>query len=101
MGNDTETGQFCAFLEIGFAIFEEFHVAVELVNDETLEARPVFGLQHCKRADDGGDYPAAMNVTDEEGRNIYGLGKAHVGKIAIAQVYLRRASGTFNNDEVG
>ena len=89
------------FLEIGFAIFEEFHVAVELVDDETLEAGPVFGLQHRKGADDGGNHAAAVDIAHEEGRNIDGLGKAHVGKIAIAQVDFGGASRTFHDDEVG
>ena len=61
---------------------------MELVDDEALEAGLVFGLEHRKGADDGGNHAAAVDIAHEEDRNIDGLGEAHVGEVAIAQVDL-------------
>ncbi len=66
-----------------------------------LRRAPVFGVQHREGADDGGNHAAAVDVAHEEGRNIDGLGKAHVGEVAIAQVDFGGASRTFDDDEVG
>ena len=51
--------------------------------------------------DERGDDAAAMDVADEEDRNVRRLRKAHIGKIAVAQIDLGRAAGAFDDDEVG
>ena len=51
-------------------------------------------------ADEAGDHPAAVDVADEDDRNIGRLGKSHVGDVAGAQVDLGRASRALDEDDV-
>ena len=50
------------------------------------------GSQHRMRADEAGDHAAAVDVADQDHRHVGGLGKAHIGDVAGAQVDLGRAA---------
>ena len=101
MWDNAEAEKFGCCLKIGFAIFEEFHVAMELVDDEALEALPVVFIKDGQGADDGGDDAAPVDVAHEESWNIDGPGKAHICQIAIPQIDFGGAAGTLHDDEVG
>ena len=51
-------------------------------------------------ADELRDHPAAVDITDQNYRHIGGLGKAHIGDVAIAQVDLCRGARAFDEDDI-
>ena len=83
------------------AVGEEAGVAAELVDDEALMRAAVAPAQHRMGADEAGDDAAAVDVADEDDRNIGRLGKPHVGDVAGAQVDLGRAARALDEDDVG
>ncbi len=48
-----------------------------------------------------GDDAAALDVANQRHRQIGGLGKAHIGDVAGAQIDFGRAAGALNEDEIG
>src|SRR5262249_3005938 len=51
--------------------------------------------------DEARDHAAAVDVADQHHRHVGSTGKSHVGDIVEAQVYLRRAACTFDENNVG
>src|SRR6476661_3029989 len=74
---------------------------MEVIDQESLDAPGVMRLQHCLRADKRGNDAAAMDIANEDDRHIRRLGKAHIGEIAITQIYFGRTAGALDDDEVG
>ena len=75
-------------------------IAAELVDDVAAQPRPLARLQHRPGADQAGDHAAAVDVADQHDRHVGGLGEAHVGDVAGAQVDLGRAAGALDQHQV-
>ncbi|MPM61967.1 Arginine--tRNA ligase [bioreactor metagenome] len=80
--------------------FEQAHVAAEAVDDEALDPCLLARGKQFQRADQVGKNAAAVDVGDDDHRAIDGLGKAHVGDVAVAQVDLGRRAGAFDENAV-
>ena len=79
--------------------FEQAGIAAELVDDVPLDARAMFRGEKFHGADDARDHAAAVDVADQDHRQIGGSGEAHIGDVDAGQVDLRRASRAFDQDQ--
>ena len=69
-------------------------VAAELVDQEPLDQLQVVGLgqpHHIERAEERCEYPAAIDVPDDEHPRVEQVGGAHVHDVQAAQVRLGAA----------
>jgi hypothetical protein len=80
--------------------FEQADVAAEAVDDEARDPRLFACRKQVQGADEMGEDAAAVDVGDQDHRHVGRFGEAHVGDVAVAQVDLGRAAGTFDQDAV-
>ncbi len=80
---------------------EQRGVAAELVDQEALDQRRIVGLDHRLGADQAGDHPAPVDIADQHHRHVAGTSKAHIGDVVGTEIDLRRAAGTFDQNDVG
>ena len=100
-GHDAERRPAGAPRDRRSAIVEQRGVAAELVDQESLDPRRFAPARRTVRADEAGDDAAAVDVADQDHRHVGGLGEAHIGDVAGAQIDLRRAARAFDEDKVG
>ena len=60
-------------------------VATEFVDDRPTDPPSLGGREQLPGADHRGDDAAAVDVADENDRDVGGLGKAHVGNVALRE----------------
>ena len=99
-GHDAEARQAGALGDDAQPVVEQARIAAELVDDVAAQRRPFTRVQDRPGADQAGDDAAAVDVGDEHDGNAGGLGEAHVGDVAVAQVDLRRAAGALDEHQV-
>ena len=76
---------------------QQGNIATKTVDDKTLNPR-LFALgQQFQSADQVREDATAIDVGNQNHRAVHGLGKAHVGNVAGAQVDLGRRPGTFDH----
>jgi hypothetical protein len=80
--------------------FEQADVAAEAVDDEAPYPRLFACRKQGQGADEMGEDAAAVDVGDQDHGHVGRFGEAHVGDVAVAQVDLGRAAGTFDQDAV-
>ena len=88
VGNDAvggPAGQFAQLVEPGC---EQGGVTAELVDHEAGDESLVVGLEHRDRPVQVGQQPAAVDVADEDDRQVRGPRQPHVGQIGCTQVDL-------------
>ena len=100
-GHDAEARQVAAAGDDRETAVEEPDIAAELVDDIALEAAALALFEQHHRAQDAGDDAAPVDIADEHHWQIGGLGEAHIGDIAGAQIGLRRAAGPLHQHEIG
>ena len=83
------------------AAVEQGRVAAELVDDEADDGRGVLRRERCFDAENLGEYAAAIDVADQHDGAVRGVGEAHIGDVALAQVELGCAARAFDEHEVG
>ncbi len=80
---------------------EERGIAAKLIDEEPFDHGRVGRIKHHLGADDLGDDAAAINIAEQDHRNVGGAGETHVRNVILAQIDFRRAAGPFDNDNVG
>lgn len=71
-------------LDPGIAIGEQLRVAAELVDDETADHRGILAVDHRACPDDRRDYPAAVDVADQDDGHVRRAREPHIGDVADA-----------------
>ena len=97
---DTKPGPSAALHDLGIAIIKQTRIAAEFVDQKSGHHGGIARVQHRLCADDLGDHPAPVDISDQNHRHIRGAGKAHVGDIPGAQVDLGGAARTLHNHQI-
>ena len=79
---------------------EEARVAAEFVDEEAADHGRVGRIDHRFRADDLGDHAAAVDIAQDDDRNIGRAGKSHIGEIASPEIDLGGGTRTFDKNEI-
>ena len=87
-------------LDLPHAVVEPRSVTPKPVDREAGDERRVAGVEQCPRADERGDHPAAVDVSEETDRRFDAAREAHVGDVTPPQVGLGGAAGAFDDDQV-
>ena len=101
MGSTPSDGQPVRSVDDGEAGREQAGIAAKLVDREGLDPCPVGLGEDRMRADQARDHAASVDIAEEDHRYIGGLGEAHIGDIAGAEIDLGRAPRPFDEDHVG
>ena len=80
--------------------FQQRGVAAELVDDEAGDERLVVGLEHRDRPEQMSKQAAAVDVTDQDHRQVRGPGQSHVGQIGGPQVDFGRRTGPLTDHRI-
>ena len=80
--------------------FQQRGVTAEFVDDEAGDQRLVVGLEHRDRPEQMSEQAAAVDVADQDHRQVRGPGQPHVGDIRRPQVYFGRRTGSLADHRV-
>src|SRR5437867_4637838 len=89
-----------AFLQEFRPAGEQFQIAAKTIDDETADEVAFFIFKKRECSDDRGENSAAVDVRNKECARSDGFGKRQVHNIAIFEIHLSRAAGTFHDDHV-
>ena len=89
-----------AFLEHPQARLEQGQIPAKLVDDPAPDVCLVRLVEQGQGAVHRRQDPAAVDVTDDDDRQVHGPGQAHVDVVALAQVDLCGATRAFGDDDV-
>jgi hypothetical protein len=98
--NNAKAGPLGALANRRHPAIEQAPIATELVDDVAGEQSPFRIGQQRMRPDQLGNDAAALDIADQRHRNVGCESKAHIGDVAVAQIYLCRAAGAFDEDKV-
>lgn len=79
---------------------QQVEVSAELVDDKPGDQSLVLGRQQGDRAQEGGEHPAAVDITDDDRRQSRMTGQPHIDVIACAQIDFGRAAGPLRDHDV-
>ena len=99
--HDAEAAPAGALADRGDAAVEQPDIAAEFVDDIAGQPAALGRRQQRVRADELRDDAAALDVADQHDRHVGGLGEAHIGDVAGAQIDLGRAAGALDEHEIG
>ena len=81
--------------------FKQCRVATESVDQKAFDHGVIFRGDNSLRADNLCNNAAAINIAEQDNRNIRCPRKAHIGDIIGPQIHFCRASGTLDQNKVG
>ena len=87
-------GAAAEFGELAQPGLEQRDVAAEFVHDESGDQRLVVGFQHRHRPEQMSEQPAAVDVADDDHRQIRCARQTHVHQVRCTQIDFGRRSGT-------
>ena len=87
--------------EHSYGVLEQSDITAEFVDDVAGEQRPLSRREQLVSADELRDNATAFDVSDQHNRNVRRFRKAHIGNVAVAQIYLSWAPCPLDEDEVG
>ena len=96
-----KTGPAGAAFNLAVAVVKKAHIAAELVDQKAGDHRRVLRVHHHLGADNLGDDAATVDIAGQHDGHACGAGKAHVGKVVLAQVHLSRAPRPFDDNQIG
>ncbi|CKQ92627.1 Uncharacterised protein [Mycobacterium tuberculosis] len=79
---------------------QQVGVAPKLIDHKPRDQRLVLGSQQRDGAQERSEHPAAVDVTDDDGRQSRMTGKPHVDVVTCAQVDFGRAAGALRDNDV-
>ena len=100
IGDDTHHRNAAELFQDLNARFQNRAVSPEFVHDGSLDSRTFVLFQQGHGSIQLGKDTAPVNITHQQHRGIHQPGKTHVHNVFLLQVDLRRASGTFDDDDV-
>ena len=80
---------------------EQPGIAAEFIDHEAGDHRRIRRVQHRFRPNQAGDDTAALDIGNDDDRNVGCTGKPHVGDVVAAEVDLRGAARAFDQHKVG
>jgi len=90
-----------AAFNLAVAVVKKADIAAELVDQKAGDHCRVLRVHDHLGADDLGDDAATVDVSGQYNGYTCGAGKAHIGKVVLAQVHLSRAARPFDDDQIG
>ena len=81
-------------------LVNKVRIAAKFIDEETRDHCRVGRIEHRLGPNDLGNDAAAIDVAEQNHRNIGRAGKAHIGDIVLAQIDFRRAPGAFNKNQI-
>ena len=100
VGHHAQHGQARFFFQHGQARAQNFHIAAEFVDDESLNAGPLLRLQQLHSAVKLGEHAAPVDIACQQDGGIHQFGQPHVDNVVRLEVDLRRAAGALDDDDV-
>ncbi len=79
---------------------KESDIAAELVDNKTLDVVALLFIQQLEGADKRSHYSAPVDISHQQHRRFGHSGYPHIGDFSFLEVYLRRTTGAFDDDDV-
>ena len=98
--DDADDGDTTNLLQHPTAVFEETHVATELVDDDALDALAVFWCLEHQAAIDGSEHPSPINIAHEDDISLSMARHRQVHEVGVSQVDLRDAACALHHNRV-
>ena len=100
VGQHPVGGTAAEFGELAQPGFQQRDVAAEFVHDESGDQRLIVGVEHGHRPEQVREQPAAIDVADDDHRQVRGAGQTHVHQVRCTQVYFSRRTGALADHHV-